>query len=517
MSAAGASLLPAAHRTKCFPVAAWLLLTLATMTVLIVPGFLPWYDYLEWLLQGRIVEELLTGAPGTGYGLLPVPVPNLAAPLGIGLLALALPIEAAGRVLLVLGCLSFAYSYAFLVRRLQDRPTMIEFTGLVWVFGYFLYRGYVSYLFALPLVFLGIAVLHQLLDAAMSRARIAVLTVLDVLAFLSHLVAWAVLLLAVACYAAALARRHRVAAAAAILATTVPSVVLLAWYTIAAPGNRHISIYTSLRDKVLALAEPLQFFLRLDPYPGNVPALPAQVIVTLSVLLMLATGLRRPTLRSLRTPVAAAAIALLALALVSPVSNVNDLTKPDQRLLFPAVLLLMASARWKPSGRLRDAAVVAAVLAVLGLHLAELQSVQPPLQRLAQAGWESIPAGSSVTTVAVPSDGGCGTDRVPSIGVPALKWFDVERLLRTGQTRANLQETSAIRLQFNPRIQPGLTALTSSAALAANDIATATAAPPAYIEVIACSADLDTVQKQLGSRYRRVSVGAGFVILTSDW
>ena len=39
------------------------------------------------------------------------------------------------------------------VRCLQRRPTVVEFTGFLWVFGYFLERGYVSYLFGLPIAF----------------------------------------------------------------------------------------------------------------------------------------------------------------------------------------------------------------------------------------------------------------------------------------------------------------------------------------------------------------------------
>lgn len=53
--------------------------------------------------------------------------------------------------------------------------------------------------------------------------------------------------------------------------TCLPAVELLAWYTAIAPVDRHLSFYASVRDKALAVAEPFQFFLRLDPFPSTVP------------------------------------------------------------------------------------------------------------------------------------------------------------------------------------------------------------------------------------------------------
>src|SRR5689334_14248324 len=82
--------------------AAWLLITAAVVAVLFTPRFLPFYDYLEWLLQGQVMHDLWTGASVDGepvaqlYALRPVPVPNLAAPAGIALLSFVFPTALAG-------------------------------------------------------------------------------------------------------------------------------------------------------------------------------------------------------------------------------------------------------------------------------------------------------------------------------------------------------------------------------------------------------------------------------------
>jgi hypothetical protein len=496
--------------------ALWAVIAVVVAAVVAVPARLPLYDYPEWLLQGRILHEILTGGTaggqpvGDAYALLPVPVPNLAAPVTIALLDLVLPIEAAGRAFLVLGCLGFTAAYAFLVRRLQGRPTVVEYTGPLWVLGYFLYRGYVSYLFGLPLAFVGVAALRPVLAGRpLSRRRGAALAVLGVLTFLAHLVAWGVLVLAVLVHAAVLARRGRRREAAWLGATVLPAVALLGWYTVAAPGGRHLAFYTSLRDKALALAEPLQFFLRIDPFPSEVPTTMVEIAVVLGLVALAVDGLR-PRGGQRAGAVMFTALMLAVLAVLDPIGNVNSLTKPDQRLLFPAVLLLIAALPWRRLTPGRRLAVVTGVVAVAALHLVQLLSVQPGLQELATAARPLVPPDARVATVAVSVNGGCAPTVGPTIGLPALRWADVDRLLTAGQVRADLQETSGIVLR--PGQPPaGLAALTSAPATIARTVAAA--GSPPWVEVFACPAELLHVPDQLRGQYRPVASGDAFVIL----
>jgi hypothetical protein len=494
----------------------WALLSIGCVAVLLTPRFLPFYDYPEWLLQGQIMHDLWTGGISNGtpvaqlYAMLPVPVPNLAAPVGIALLAYVLPIADAGRVFLVLGVLGFGYGYGFLVRRLQGRPTVVEFTGFIWAFGYFLERGYVSYLFGLPIAFIGIAVTHQIVRRPGARSRHAVLWILQVLAFLAHLVAWSVLLLAVSCYAYALFRDDRRAQALRLLASATPPAALLIWYVAAAREAGHLVLYSTLRDKLLSLTETVQFFPRLDPYPGSVASFPAQLTLTLALIGIVGWNVRWRTMgTALRTPLAAAALIMATVALIDPLGNVNSLTKPDQRLLFPAILLLLAAMPWKRAELRSAVAVTGVVAATLALHGIALVSLNVPLQRAYDAMDTTIPDNAAIATLAVPADGGCGPQRGPSIGIPSLRWFDVYRMLAHHEVRADLQETSGLTMRFDPTGDPGLTALSTgvSGARAAIEATSAT-----YVEVFACPAELVGVTGGLAPRYAPVVSGQGFAI-----
>ena len=328
------------------------------MVVLCSTGFLPFYDYYQWLFQGHVVAVLLFGAdPGSGaiadaYSLSPVPVPNLAAPVVIGLLDTVLPIEVAGRVFVVVTVLGFACAFGHLVRTIQQRPTAVEFLGFPWAMGFFLYKGYLSYAFGLAVMFLLVAMLHRLTHRPAGDHRRTLLAVagVGVLLYLSHLLAWIMGGLAVLVYALVLARQGRRRTAGQLVAAQLPAAVLAVWYLLAEHGGSGITLYPSWQDKAIALTETLQFFLRSDPFP---PALPLFWINVALALAFAGIVLARLDVRAIGTavstrPVLWLSAALAAVALLLPISTVNDLIKPDERFVAPALLLAAAALPYRP-------------------------------------------------------------------------------------------------------------------------------------------------------------------------
>jgi hypothetical protein len=489
---------------------AWVLLGVASAAVLTTPRFLPFYDYPEWLLQAQIVHDLwLRTSVSDLYYLVPAPVPNAAAPVGIALLALVLPIEVAGRVFLVVGVLGFALGYAFLVRRLQGRATALEFSGLIWAFGYFLQRGYISYLFALPIAFIGIGLVHRLVVRPDRPGQYLAVTALQVAAFSAHLVSWVVLATALGAYAARCYRAGERRTAVRLALTTTPVLALLTWYALTSREVGHLVLYTALRDKFLSMVEAGALFLRLDPFPGVLPVFLLQVAAVACLAIVVVGNARRGGFRSAwRTPALQSAVLLAICAVVDPISNVNSLTKPDQRLLFPALLLGLAALPWRPA-RVRNTSVVFGVVAAtLVAHGVTWVSLDAPLTRVTDA-ISTVPSGASVTTIAIPGDGGCRPSSGPSIGIPSLKWFDVARKLRLHDVRAELQETSVVRMRFDPRADPGLRTLTMSAADSVNALS---GGATEYVEVFGCPDALVAVERG-AARYRAIATGDGYLVL----
>ena len=509
------SLIPALTGSRRWFVG-WLCLSGAAATLLFSVDFLPFYDYYEWLFQGHLVAGLLFGvaggdnALGSLYGLSPVPVPNLAAPLLIGLLNVALPIEMAGRVFLAVTVLAFANSFAYMVRSFQRQPTVVEFTGFLWAFGFFLYRGYLSYLFALSLSFLLIGKLHtSVAISSRTPTRLALwyLSGLGVILYLSHLLAWAVGFLATLVHVVVLTRRGGRRSAAALALTLLPALVLLAWYTVAEHGGSHISFYETWQGKAQALMEPVQLFLRLDPFPPTFPIFVANLCLGLALVVLLVPRLNRPALRDalVERPTLSVAGLLAGIALLLPVETLNGNNNPDGRFVLPALLILVAALPYRAFSARRQALTIGLVVLVLGLHVAEYSAVEPRIRGVDALTGASVPARSPILHVAIPSNHGCTQSFGPSIGSNTLRWITGHHALETGQRRVNFSETSFVYSRYDYADPPGVTVLTPTPKNIGPTVLPLTAMYRyPYVQAIGCPDDLATIERLLASAYEPI-------------
>jgi hypothetical protein len=501
---------------------AWAVLGVTAVAVLCSVDVLPFYDYYLWLFQGHVVGALLFGAApgpavlGRAYFLSAVPVPNLAAPLAIGLLNAWLPVEAAGRVFAILTVLGFAGAFGFLARTLQRRRTWVELTGFVWAFGFFLEKGYHSYLFGLALAFVLVAVLHRVVRRDRPPLRAYwLLGGLGTALYLSHLIAWSIGALAVVVHAAVLVRSGRRGEAWRLGATLLPGVVMLGWYTIAERGGSGLAFYTSWTNKAISLVEPLLAFLRLDPFPPPFPVFWANVAVALVVGALVVHQMRWADVRTALStrPVLWLSGALAVIALVIPIAELNELIKPDERFVLPAALLALAALPWRSLRRGAGTAVVGLVAVVIGLHAVEYTAVARRIAPVDVATDAFVPAGSRVLELAVASRDGCTPAPGVMIGVPTLKWFGVDHVLETGGAVVALDETSIVHARPDAG-PPDLTALTPTSAAEATTAALTATPPASSVLLVACADDLDAVTGDLSSVYVPVARGEGFALLS---
>jgi hypothetical protein len=502
----------------------WLVLSAATVGTLYSSHFLPFYDYYQWLFQGHVVSDLLFGTDGgsTGlagvYSLDPVPVPNLAAPIGIGALNVLLPIEAAGQLFVVLTVLGFAASFGYLVRTLQGRPTAIEYLGFLWAPGFYLYKGYLSFTIGLTLVFVLVAVLHRVVASpgGPGRTSLSLLALLGVVLYLSHLLAWGIGVLAVLVHALVLARTDRGRRALLLLGTLLPGVVLAAWYLAAERSGSGVVLYSSWFDKAISLTETLQFFLRLDPFPPVFPIFWVNVLLALVFAALVLFQLDRSALRGAleSRPVLWIAGLLVGIALVLPISMVNDLIKPDERFVMPALLLAVAALPYRAVRPAVTGLTGLLVVAVLGLHVVEYVDVGHRIARVDAATDAAVPAGEPLLYLTIPSRYGCEASPGLSVGVPVLKWFGVDYAIETGQARINVDETSIVRA--DGPTAGGMTVLAPTLSEVPGAVLPIAADHP-YVQAIACPPDLAGIQQELAPTYRPIAQGDGYTILRRSW
>jgi hypothetical protein len=501
-------------------IALWIALAVATVATLCSTHFFPFYDYYQWLFQGHVVAVLLfgqgasTGVAAGSYFLSPIPVPNLAAPVLIGLLNTFLPIEVAGTVFVVLTSLGFAAAFGHLVRTVQRRPTAAEFLGFPWALGFFLYKGYLSFEFGVAWMFVLVAVLHRFArrpTTGHGTATLIAVTGLGLLLYLSHLLAWLTGGLAVLLYAFVLARRGRRRASVQLVLCMCPGVALALWYVLAEHGGAGITLYPSWRDKAISLTETFQFFLRLDPFP---PAFPlfwvnAFLAVAFAALVLFPIDLPRCRNAIATRPVIWLAMVLAVIALALPISTVNDLIKPDERFVAPALLLTTAALPYRPT-HFRVTALGAGLAAiVIGLHSVEYDDVSGRIGGVDAAIDANVPGQTRVLHLTIPSQFGCAPSAGLVTGVPVLKWFAVDHTLEGGPAGVNVEETSLVHTRDPAELDTTVLALDVPDVPAAV-LPTAFAYP--YVEAIACGSDLDDIEQAIAPAYRAVARGDTYAI-----
>ncbi len=507
----------------------WGIVCLAAVVPLFVVSYAPMYDYHQWVYQGRLVSDLFVSHPeaksivSSVYSVDALPVPNSAAPAGIALFTAWLSPENAAHVFAAICVLAFAFGFAFLTRTVQRKSTVLEFLGVPFATGYFLYKGYVSYLLALAIAFAAIALLHR---ASASRARLSLaylapFTALGVVLFYSHLVGWLMFALALDVYAAERYRRGARRDAGLMLATQIPVLAMLLAYglTHRSTPNGDTALYHHLylaHDKLISLGEPLALFLRPDPFDTFVPVFWLNALAWLFLIAVAAMAIR--SFRGAEAHLVPMAAVLGAIALVLPFYSAGDLLRPDERFVLPALLLFAAALPWRELTAQHAAVVVAGVCVMAAAHGAIDYPANERMEIIEAASEGAIPADAHVLSLTVhegPLHGGCGGSLLdgPSFGAATLQWFGLYRIMHNGSMNSDIEETSFVDAKSAHGHQLTVQAMTRDQIAAQGAITEDYAARYGYVELFGCPDDIAIVRDRLNTRFEQVTSGDGFAIL----
>lgn len=511
--------------------ALWLALSVVAVLPIFLVRYAPLYDYYNWVYQGRIVADLLHAGPDSYaaahryYELRHTPTPNIAAPFGIGLLTMLMSSDAAGRVFLAATVLLFAGGYAYLVRTIQGRPTVVELFGFPWAAGYFYYKGYESYLFSLPVAFIAIALVHRVYarrSPGPTWIELAGLALLGAVLFLCHLVAWLIFAAALAVYGVALVRRGDRRWAAQLAATTVPALAMLLVYTVSRMQDHTVATvyYRHLGfsvDKLVSMMDPLMLFLRADPFPSIVPLFPvnAAALALLALVVVVDVERRRPSM----PPVVVASMLAVG-ALVIPFANFSDLNRPDERLVLPALLIGFAALPWKAFSPWRGAGLALVVAAVFAFHFAADTHASRLALRIDAATAAVVPPEATVLTLTVNEGalhGGCTGNAGPTTGPMTLLWLDLRPLEHAPIRKVDLLETSLVRARSVDPAGPRLAVMPAWGDLIRSqpDLPAQLAAQYPWLEVFGCHGAVDEVTARFAGSYQRIAAGENYAVLSA--
>jgi hypothetical protein len=482
----------------------------------------PSYDYHHWVFHSHLLASLLT-APADAQPLRSLfainarPVPNLGVSLGMTFFDLFLPSPVAGRVFLVLTVLVFGLGFRALVRAVQGRPAAIELFGFAWSYGYFLYAGYIGYVFSLGIAFFAIARLHRLTlrPAPWTTGEIIRLGLLVGVVACAHLFAWLVLAGAIGVYGAVLALRRSWQRVGSLLVALLPALVYLGWYTALAwhtvvGENAGTEMYDSMTDKKISLIDSVLLFVRADPLPSPVSIFWANV-VSLGLLAAVVAASSAPGTTRAEPGRRLGSLGIVAgifgaIALFWPFGTLDGMGRPDERMAMPAILLGLAAL---PHRRSSARAAALAAIPVLGVLLANAVRFEDGSRRIEQTLAvlrDIIPPNDPYISLMIWNgrvNGGCEPlPTHPTVGQATFKWIALERQIETGRIRTHVMGSGLVSNEFRWDELEHVAVFIMKRAQVALWIRQGDFYPPIpFIVLLGCEQDRASAARDLGAFY----------------
>ncbi|MDO9711828.1 hypothetical protein [Paracraurococcus lichenis] len=336
---------------------AWTVLCLGLAAVvagaILLSPYPPLQDFSEWAYQGQLLARWFRGEPVGALHLATSPIPNSSVQLLLGLLSVVLPPALAARLFL-LGLVAAATAVALALGRRYQPQAAGAFAALLLVAVFFhagFWNGYANY--QLGLVILG----AWLLLPEGRRVQARAILPFSLALFFTHAMVFAAFGLLVGL--TALLRRRIAGAVLGLL----PAAGLTLWYVLAGAGA-NATEPGSTGGLLGFIAYKLYTFAKLGPYHNFVfleggdaalrpwlyrAGIAANLVFAAGLGVLLALGLRGAFRAGRRPwPVLATAALLLAGFAVLP-DLVQNVVNPGERLLLPALLLLLVALPLPPA------------------------------------------------------------------------------------------------------------------------------------------------------------------------
>ncbi len=323
-----------------------LLTALVVTAVILLPPYPPVQDFIEWTYQADIMTDPGFGTAPPGVRLAEHPVPNSLFQLVLAALALAMPAPIAGKVFL-LGYVAVSVALAWALSRRYHPEAWGAVTSILlitFLFNTPFWNGYGNYQTGLLLF------AAWFLLPAERRTAPPLILVFAVVFFFTHAMIFAAFAVIVGLQA--LTERRVVSTALAFL----PSLALAAWYVLRndppaeedVPGQVEQLNHLVYKAYTLAKIGPYHNFV--FDVGGDAALRPAMFWSGTAINLLYAAGLVAALAWGLWTAMrqkalplvpAAAAAVLGVLFLVLPSRIQTVLVNPGERLMYPALLLLL--------------------------------------------------------------------------------------------------------------------------------------------------------------------------------
>lgn len=373
---------------------AWIVWPAVLLTALVVSfPYLPLSDYPDWLYQGFLLKEIwLRSELAKDFMVAPYLPPNSLVTLLIATLSLVMPVMLAGKAVLALSLVGMCSGLCVFLRTVSRCSRWgCALVALLLTPSYFFFQGNLGYMLGL-----GIALwTPRILLEVHGRVRSAVLAALLVLAYLSHFLGLAFLMLFLAYdwY-----HGRRVALAKDFLLPLVVLLVLFLHYVMRSQPYLQQQYHDGYEFrgaglKGLLIEQASMFVGPLKPCRGFIgisrPSLLRESVNMIALLVFLAViaggvclGARH------RNRQTAMVVFLIALALMLP-STFKGMTRPGERFV-PVIVAICFAMVWEYGVRLRRVMLVGVGLIVATMFSYHIVTIVEFNRLVRNVGWRTL-------------------------------------------------------------------------------------------------------------------------------
>lgn len=351
-------------------------IALASILVLVTAiwwnHFLPLQDYPEWLFQSSLIKTAIGNSQQTiaTYEIrwFPLP-PNSLVSIVLAVLQFFVSVNVAGKLLLTVYVLLFIFGWLyFFSRRHGHHP--LRWLGIVFVFNYFFFMGYVSYILGLSILFYAMGWFNHV--EQFSWWIVLGVIMFSLLLYTAHGIPCFIFYLVIAGRLILRNNRfHTLGQNLAIGFALLPSIVLLAIYIAYNNTPTQWVLYPSPILQLTNWVYAISFFNRLIPFEQTLPISLLNILIT-AFLAGVAYSFRKRLFHSTALRMyGPLALAMLFCIIANPVTRIGELFGIGQRFVLPAIFFFFASFSVVNADRKIENAIV-----ILGLIMSVLYFAQ---------------------------------------------------------------------------------------------------------------------------------------------
>jgi hypothetical protein len=328
--------------------------------------FLPLQDYPEWLFQSRLIHMEMQNSQQNvntySVSWFPLP-PNSIVSIVLALLQYFVPVRISGKLFLSAYILLFVAGWRYFFSRLY-RYHPFRWFGIIFVFNYFFFMGYLSYITGISVLFLGLGWLHQ--NRRYSWRTMTGILCFSLLLYLIHGIPYFIFCAAVI-WSVIFYNGEKLGRRYPLLLSLAPSVVLFVLYLAFKNEPSRLDYFPSVFLQLKNWAYAISFYNRLIPFQQSLPLSWLNIAVFI-FLISVIFGLRKSfTPSPLMKHYLPMAVAAAMIVILNPVARVGEFFGINQRFVIPAIVFIFASFNFserKPAVG-RSAAVAGLVLSIL--------------------------------------------------------------------------------------------------------------------------------------------------------